>query len=144
MNLNMDNLISRKTSPWNILSLITVFVISFFFIFWTGSYFQVDIFPLENRSTIYTTFDVYIFDKYVDSVIITLLTTLWLFVSLRGKTRIVSAAIYASLTTTALLTNFNELLEASVFVSIPLIVSFFVFHHLSANKIIHVSFTCDH
>ncbi len=138
MNLNMDNPISTKTYPWNILSIITVFVISFFFIFWVGSYFEVDIFPLENRSTIYTTFHVYIFDKYVDSVIITLLTTLWLCLSLRGKTRIVSAAIYGGLTTAALLTNFSELLEASVLVSIPVISSFFVFHHLSANKIIHI------
>ena len=133
----MNNLISKKTSPWNILSLITVFVISFFFIFWVGSYFEVDIFPLENRSTYYDTFHVYIFDKYVDSVIITLLTTLWLCFSLRGKTRIVSAVIYGSLTTTALLTNFSQLLEASVLVSIPIMASFFAYHFLT-KKIIHI------
>jgi len=137
MNLNIDNPISIKTSPWNILSIISIFIISFFFIFWVGSYFQVDIFPLENRSTSYTTFHVYIFDKYVDSVIITLLTTFWLCLSLRGKTRIVSAAIYGSLTTTALLTNFSELLEASVLVSIPIITSFFVYH-FSVKKIIQI------
>jgi len=137
MNLNIDNQLFIKTSPWNILSLICVFVISFIFIFWVGSYFQVDIFPLENRSVYYTTFHVYIFDKYVDSVIITLLTTLWLCLSLRRKTRIISAAIYGSLTTTALLINFSELLEASVLVSIPLIASFFAYHFLT-KKIIHI------
>ncbi len=128
MNLNIDNTISLKNSTWTILSLISVFVASFFFIFWVGTYFQLDIFPLENRSTHYTTFHVYIFDKFVDSAIITLLTTLWLCLSLRDKTRIVSVSIYGSLTTIALLTNFTELLEFSVLVSIPLMTSFFTYH----------------
>ncbi len=137
MNQNIYNTISLKISTQNLLSLISIFVVSFFFIFWIGSYFQVDIFPLENRSTNFTTFHGYIFDKYIDSVIITLLTTLWLGLSLKGKTRIVSASIYASLTTVALLTNFSELLEASVLISIPLMTSFFAYHFL-IKKIIQI------
>jgi len=137
LNLNIEKTILLKTHSWNILSLISIFVVSYFFIFWVGSYFQVDIFPLENRFTNYTTFNAYIFDKYVDSVIITLLTTLWLCLSLREKTRIVSAAIYGSLTSIALLTNFSELLEASVLVSIPLIASLFAYHFL-IKKIIQI------
>ena len=120
------------------LSSITLFLITFFFIFWIGSYFEVDIFPLENRSTIHTTFQIYIFDKYVDSVIITLLTTLWLCLSIRGKIRIVSAIAYGSLTGAAILTNFHPLQDASVLVSIPIIASFFVYHHFSTKKIIQI------
>jgi len=130
--------LGRENFSLNSISLITLFIISFFFIFWIGSYFQVDIFPLENRATIYTTFHIYIFDKYVDTIIISLLTTLWLCLSIRGMKRIVSAIIYGSLTAVALFTNLNPLLDASVFVSISLIASFFIYQHFSTKKIIQI------
>jgi len=129
-------LIKRKNFVIQIISSITLFIISFFFIFWIGSYFEVDIFPLENRSTILTTFHNYNIDKFVDAVIITLLTTLWLCLSIGGKKRIVSAIGYGSATTAALLSNFGPLLDATVLVSIPIIASFFVYDHFSSKKII--------
>jgi len=119
-----------------ILSSITLFLISFFFIFWIGSYFEADIFPLENRATIQTTFHNYIFDKYADAVVITLLTILWLCLSIRGMKRIVSATSYGMLTATAFFTNFGPLLDVTVLVSIPIIAAFFVYHHFSSKRII--------
>ena len=124
-----------------LISLTTLFLISFFFIFWIGSFFEIDIFPLENRSTIHTTFQIYIFDKYVDTVIITLLAILWLCLSIRGKKRIVSAISYGSLTAAALLTNFGPLLATSVLVSIPTIASLFIYQQFSTKKIIQIQTT---
>jgi len=121
-----------------VLSSITLFLISFFFIFWTASYFEVDIFPLEDRSINYTTFHVYVFDKYVDSVIITLLTVLWFCSSLFGKKRIVSVISYGSLTATALLTNFIELLYVLVLVSIPIITLFLIYNYFSPKKFLQI------
>ena len=121
-----------------ILSSITLFVIAFFFIFWVGSFFEADIFPLENRSTYHTSFNFYIFEKYVDALIISLLTIFWLGLSIRGKERIVSSIIYGGLTAASFLTNFNPLLEASVLVSVPLIASFFAYQHFSTKKIISI------
>jgi len=121
-----------------VISSITLCIISFFFIFWIGSYFEVDIFPLENRVTNYTTFHIYIFDKYVDAVIITLLSIFWLLLSISGKKRIVSAISYGGLTTVALITNFSPLLDASALISVPMIAAFFLFNHFSAKKIIQI------
>jgi len=128
----------KKNFSLRILFSSILFLISFFFIFWIASYFDVNIFPLENRATIYTTFQNYIFDKYVDSVIITLLTTLWLCISIRGKLRITTAIIYGSLTVAALLTNSSTVLSVAVLVSIPIIASIFVYNHFSTKKIIQI------
>jgi len=134
----LQKLLGRENLSLEIISSITLFIISFFFIFWIASYFEVDIFPLENRAIYYTTFDIYIFDKYGDTIIISLLTTLWLCLSIRGIKRIVSAISYGSLTAAALLTNLNPLLDTSVFISIPLIASFFIYQQFSTKKIIQI------
>jgi len=137
LETNLQKSPIRKNFLLQIFALITLFVISFFFIFWIGSYFEADIFPLENRKTNYTTFHIYIFDKYIDAVIISLLTTLWLCLAIRGKKRIFSAISYGGLTAAALLTNFGPLLDSLVLVSILIIASFFIYHHFSTKKIIH-------
>lgn len=137
MNIKFNALLSIKNIPFQILSTATLFIISFFFIFWAGSFFEVDIYPLEDRKTNYTTFHTYIFEKYVDSIIITLLTTLWFSLSLRGKTRFVAILSYGSLTATALFTNSSPLLDAVVLISMPIITSFFVYNYL-IKKIIHI------
>jgi len=137
MDVNLEKLLTKENFSLQTLSSIILFIISFFFIFWIGSYFEVDIFPLENRETIYSTFHVYIFEKNVDAIIITLLTTLWFILSLTGKKRIVSAISYGSLTAIALFTNFSPLLDAVVLISIPIIASFFVYH-FSTKKIIQI------
>ena len=137
MDVNLKKLLTRENFSLQILASITLFIISFLFIFWIASYFEVDIFPLENRATNYATFHIYIFEKYVDTIIITLLTTLWFCLSLRGKTRIVSSICYGSLTATALFTNLSTLLDAAVLISIPTITSFFVYHFLT-KKIIQI------
>jgi len=140
LGANLQKSLTRENFSVQILASIALFIISFFFIFWAGSYFEVDIFPLENRSTIYTTFHTYIFEKFVDAIIITLLTTLWIGLSIRGKTRILTALIYGGLSATAIFTNYNPLLDAIVLASVPLIASFFVYHHFSPKKIILIEF----
>jgi len=138
LGINLQKSQARKSFSLQVLSLLTLFIIAFIFIFWIASYFEVDIFPLENRSTNYTTFHIYIFDKYYDSIIITLLTTLWLCVSIRGKERIFSAISYGGITAVALLTNFGPLIDASVLVSMPIIAVFFIYQNFSTKKIIQI------
>jgi len=137
LGANLQKSLGRENFSIHVLATITLFIISFFFIFWISSYFEIDIFPLENRSTIFTTFHAYIFDEFTDSIIITLLTTLWIGLSLGGKLRIASAIVYGSLSASAIFTNFSPLLDASVLVSIPLIASFFVYH-FTTKKIIQI------
>ena len=131
MDINLKTLLIKKNFSLQILSSITLFIISFFFIFWVGSYFEIDIFPLENRATNYTTFQGHIFEKYVDAIIISALTTLWFSISLNGKNRIISVISYGSLSATALFTDFRPLLDAVVLISIPLITSFFIYRFLT-------------
>ena len=137
MDINLKKLLTGENFSFQFTSSITLFVISFLFIFWIGSFFEVDIYPLENRSTTFTTFHVYIFEKYVDSIIITLLTTLWFCLSIRGKKRIISSISYGGLTAISLFTNSSPLLDTAVLISIPVITSFFVYHFL-IKKIIQI------
>jgi len=137
MDINLKKLLMKENFSLQILSSLTLFIISFFFIFWIGSYFEVEIYPLDNRAIYQTTFHIYIFEKYVDTIIITFLTTLWFCLSLRGKKRIVSSISYGSLTATAVFTNSSLLLDAAVLISIPAITSFFVYH-FSTKKIIQI------
>lgn len=137
MNVNLEKSITKQNILLEILASLTLVIISFFFIFWVGSYFGVDIYPFENRSTNYTTFKIFIFEKYVDSIIISLLTTLWFSLSLRGKQRIISTSIYGGLTAVAILTNSNQLLDVVVLISIPLITLFFIYNFL-IKKIIQI------
>jgi len=123
-------------SSFFIFSTLSLFILCFFFIFWTGSYFEIDIFPFENRSTYISSFDSHIFDKYVDSVIISLLTLLWCGLSLKGKIRIVSIILFGGLVAAAQISNSNLFLEISVLASVPLITSFFIYQVVSSKKII--------
>jgi len=134
LGANLQKTLARENFSVQGLASTVLFIISFFFIFWVGSYFEVDIFPLENRSTIYTTFHTYIFEEFVDAIIITLLTSLWIGLSTRGKPRILTALIYGSLSATAIFTNSTPLLDASVLASVPLIASFFVYHYFFTQK----------
>jgi len=138
LDVNLQKSQTWITPSLQILSSISLILISFFFIFWAGSFFEVDIYPLENRSTIYTTFHISIFEKYADSIIITFLTIFWLGLSFSGKKRIVLVLSYGSLTAAALLTNYEPLLDGMVLASIPMIVSLFVFNHFSSKKIISI------
>jgi len=138
LETNLQKSLIGKNFLFQILSSITLFVILFFSIFWLGSYFEVDVFSLENRETNVSTFHIYIFDKYIDALIITLLTTLWLCLSIREKKRIFSAISYGSLTAVALLSNFELLLDISVLASIPIIASFFIYQNFSTKKIIQI------
>ncbi len=138
LDVNLQKSQVWKTPSLQILSSISLILISFFFIFWAGSFFEVDIFPLENRSTNYTTFHNYIFEKYTDSVIITLLTILWLGLSISEKKRIVSTLSFGSLTVVAILTNYEPLLDGMVLISIPIITSFFIINYFSSKKILSI------
>jgi len=136
LDVNLKKLWEVERFSLKFLSSMSLFIIGFFFIFWIGSYLEIDVFPLENRSTYFSTFDNYLFDKYVDSIIITLFTILWCSLSIKGRLRIVSTILYGGLVSTALLTNIDLLLETSVLVSVPLITSFFIYHHTSSKNTI--------
>ena len=137
MSVNLKKLLLRDNFYLQILSVTTLFIISFFYIFWAGSFFEADIFPFENRVTYSTTFNIHIFEKYLDTIVIILLTTLWFGLSLRGKKRIFTAISYGILSGFALFTNLEQLLDAAVLISIPVIISFFVYH-FSTKKIIQI------
>jgi len=87
------------------------------------------------------TFQIYIFDKNTDSVIIPILAIFWFYLSLKGKERIVSSVIYGSVTAIALFTNFGPLQDAIVLISLPIIASFFIYQQLSTKNIIKIQIT---
>ncbi len=136
LDVNLKRFWEEECFLLRFLSSLSLFIIVFFFIFWIGSYFEIDIFPLENRSTNYSTFDTHLFNKYVDSIIIILLTTLWCGLSIKGRFRMVLTILYGSLISIAILINSDLLLETLVLVSVPLITSFFIYQSIAAKNII--------
>src|SRR5438067_1192180 len=76
-------------------------ITSFFYIFTLGSFFNVNVFVLENGITNDTFFYFFLIDRSVDHIIIAFGVVSWLALSLCGRSRFVLLAIYGGLAVTA-------------------------------------------
>src|SRR5690242_12716430 len=99
-----------KNSLYVISSAVFVAVL-FFYIFSVGSYFHVQVAPLENRVNFHEPFSVYVINEFVDHIIISYGIVVWLGLSIQGKARFVSSGIYGAITTIAILANLQTLFD---------------------------------
>ena len=136
--LSIAKVLGYGNPPTLIISCAVFVLILFFYIFTAGSYFQVDVYTLENRVTYPASFDVYVVDRYTDHLIILLGTILWLALSVTGKERIVLSSIYAASTLVATLYG-AILLELIALLSIPIIISLLVYNRFALKKILNYS-----
>jgi hypothetical protein len=121
-----------------IITSILFVLLSFFYPFSTSSYFQVDVFQLENRVTSDSTFDVYVIEKNIDHAILLLGTIMWLALCVVGKLRIIFSAIFAGIVSVGILvgTNFTDAISL---VTLPTIISFLAYNKFASKKILNVS-----
>src|SRR5207249_1037119 len=82
-------------------------------------------------------FTAYIINEFVDQLIIVYGTVLWLGLSLRGKARIVSSAVYGVVASISVLASLQTLFDALALLSIPIIVSLLIFNRFTSRKILH-------
>jgi len=122
----------RNYSAQTIISSALIVLISFFYVFSVGTFFEVGIFPLEERETIHKSFHTYIFEQYADSLIITISTLAWFATSIIGKARTISLLIYGAVALAAFATNLLPLLNAVTFASLPVIVAILIYNRLAA------------
>jgi hypothetical protein len=125
-------------NPLLITSSVLLVFLSFVYLFTISSYFQIEIFQLENRVTSDSTFDVYVIDKNIDQIILLLGTILWLALCVVGKSRIVFSVIFAGITFIGVLvgTSFIDVISLT---SLPTIILFLTYNRLAPKKILNIS-----
>src|SRR5438445_11340798 len=96
-------LLGKNSSPIHVISSVIFVIVLFFYIFSVGSYFQVEISPLENRINYLQPFLIYIFDKQIDQLIIVSGVVTWLALSLLKRPKIFIPVIYVGTTAIAVL-----------------------------------------
>jgi len=138
-NLNIARVLHQGNSPSVIISCAAFALILFFYVFTVGSYFQVPVSPLVNRVNYHELFTSYIINEFVDQLVIVYGTVLWLGLSLRGKARIVSSAVYGVVASISVLASLQTLFEALTLLSIPIIISILIFNRFTSRKILHTT-----
>src|SRR2546428_12768573 len=108
-SLNIAKVLGHGNSSALIISSAVLVLTLFFYIFTVGLYFHVSVSPLENRVNYHERFTAYIINEFVDQLVIVYGTVLWLGLSLRGKARIVSSAMYGVVASIAVLASLQTL-----------------------------------
>jgi len=128
------SVLGKGTSRLSIITSAALALISLFYIYTVGSYLKVTIYPLEHRIIYYTFFDVYIINKQADHLIIAAGIVLWLALSLKGKARFIAPVIYGGIALLAATTNHDAVLDIVALVSIPMVISFFLYDRFVSKK----------
>jgi len=128
------SVLGNGTSRLSIITSAALALISLFYIYTVGSYLKVTIYPLEHRIIYYTFFDVYIINKQADHLIIAAGIVLWLALSLKGKARFIAPVIYGGIALLAATANHDAVLDIVALVSIPMVISFFLYDRFVSKK----------
>jgi hypothetical protein len=138
-DLNIPKVLGQGSHPVLIISSAVLAITIFFYIFTIGSYFHIGISPLENRVNYHHFFATYVIDKYFDHLIISFGIVLWLALSVMGRAKIVTSAIYGIITIIATLAKIGTLLDIVALISIPIVASFLFYNRFASKKILHTS-----
>ena len=137
-NVGLSAFLGKNFTPSQAISSVIFIAILFFYIFTTGSFFNVDISPLENRFNHHKPFLNYIFDKQTDQLVIVLGTTSWLAISLLKQLKIFIPAIYVGSSALAIITN-SSALDVITLVSFPMMISLLIYNRFATRKILSFS-----
>ena len=138
-SLKIAKVLGHGNPPALIISSAVLVIILFFYVYTVGSYLGADVSPLENRVNYHKSFVTYIIDKYFDHLIIASGIVLWLALSVMGRAKIVSSAIYGIITIIAVLAKIVTLLDIAALISIPIVISFLIYNRFAPKKILHIS-----
>lgn len=109
--------------------------IAFFYVFTISSFFAFTVYPLRNRITYYVLFEAYVVNQYVDYVIIGCTLFVWLFFSLKKRSRLISVIVPVVVLTGIIVGN-ETLLNIIALSSIPIPVSLLIYNKLRKNVLI--------
>ena len=124
------------TSPVSIVTSAIFTLLSFFYVYTVGSYFNVSIVYLQNRVTHVVPFsNIYIVNQYIDHIILASGTVLWLILSIhKKKVRWFVSSIYGGLTIISATSNIGVVLDILALLSIPIVLSCWIYVIYSNNN----------
>jgi hypothetical protein len=120
----------------SILSGVAFTVCIFFYLFISGSFFRITVYPLIDRVTVYAVFQEYIINQHLDYMIIILATVSWFLVSVNNRTirYYFSIAYGGTGIVLALISSDNITYDIIALLSLPLIIGVMLYYYPKPEK----------
>jgi hypothetical protein len=120
----------------SILSGVAFTVCIFFYLFISGSFFGITVYPLIDRVTVYAVFEEYIINQHLDYMIIILATVSWFLVSVKNRAirYYFSIAYGGTGIVLALISSDNIIYDIIALLSLPLIMSVMLYYYRKPEK----------
>src|SRR5688572_12430833 len=105
----------------------TVFIA--FYLYVIGSFFRITVYPLIDRVTVYTVFEEYITNQYLDYIIIIIATASWFLFSINNRAiRYYFSIAYGTGIILALISPDNIVFDIITLLSLPSIISVMLYY----------------
>jgi hypothetical protein len=116
---------------FSIISSVSFVVCLLFYLYIVGSFFEIPIYPLIDRVTVYTVFQEHVVNEYVDNIIAIVAATLWLLFSLNNRAirYSLSIAYGGAGTILALISPDNIIFNIIALLSLPLIIGVSLYYY---------------
>jgi hypothetical protein len=101
-----------------------------FYLYFVGSFFRITIYPLINRTIVYTVFEEHIINQHLDYIIITIATASWFLLSVNNRAiRYYFSIAYGAGITFALISPDAIVFDIITLLSLPLISSVMLYYY---------------
>jgi hypothetical protein len=120
----------------SILSGVAFTVCIFFYLFISGSFFRITVYPLIDRVTVYAVFQEYIINQHLDYLIIILATVSWFLLSVKNRAiRYYFSIAYGGIgIILALISSDNITYDIIALLSLPLIIGVMLYYYRKPEK----------
>jgi hypothetical protein len=123
----------------SVVSSLVLALTSFFYVYTISSYFRINVYILDNRVTYIDSFDKYVFNKFIDNIIVEVGVIAWFLLSFRGKLGIYVASLYGGTALVSLCVRLNIINDIVTLISVPLAVFFLTYNKFTFKKVLDVS-----
>ena len=106
-----------------------------FYLYFVGSFFRITIYPLINRTIVYTVFEEHIINQHLDYIIIIIATASWFLLSVNNRAiRYYFSIAYGAGITFALISPDAIVFDIITLLSLPLISSVMLYYYRKGQK----------
>ena len=120
---------------YSILSGVAFTIYISFYLYFVGSFFRITIYPLINRTIVYTVFEEHIINQHLDYIIIIIATASWFLLSVNNRAiRYYFSIAYGAGITFALISPDAIVFDIITLLSLPLISSVMLYYYRKGQK----------
>jgi hypothetical protein len=106
-----------------------------FYLYFVGSFFRITVYPLINRTIVYTVFEEHIINQHLDYIIIIIATASWFLLSVNNRAiRYYFSIAYGAGITLALISPDAIVFDIITLLSLPLISSVMLYYYRKGQK----------